>query len=288
MAPNVGRGELLRKIAIVAGIVVAVVFWLAFTFRGVGDPVDAHAYYVANPDHLYGEGLAHDAFLYSPAFAMAMLPFQALPLAAFVAIWRAAELAAVVVLAGPFAVLALLAIPVASEVNAGNVQLLIALAIVAGFRWPAAWSFVLLTKPTCAVALLWYVVRREWAPLRVMFLTTAILGAVSFAWNPQSWFDYAHLLFGHAAPSTEYPSFWVRLPLALVVAFWGARTGRRWTVPVTALIALPVMYHLSFALLVGCLAFAWPNPLTRSLPPLRPPKRQNLEPAAPEREPQPA
>ena len=53
----------------------------------------------------------------------------------------------------------------AMEVAGGNVSLLLAVAIVVGFRWPAAWALVLLTKITPGIGLLWFAVRREWRSL---------------------------------------------------------------------------------------------------------------------------
>ena len=54
-----------------------------------------------------------------------------------------------------------------------------ALAIVWGFRHPWTWSFVLLTKVTPAVGLLWFVVRREWRNLGIALGASAVLaGAV--------------------------------------------------------------------------------------------------------------
>ena len=52
--------------------------------------------------------------------------------------------------------------PVALELYHGNVHLLIAAAIALGFSYPWTWSFVLLTKVTPGLALVWFAVRREW------------------------------------------------------------------------------------------------------------------------------
>jgi hypothetical protein len=43
----------------------------------------------------------------------------------------------------------------------------------------------------------------------------------------------------------------VRLPLAVAVVAWGALTDRRWTVPVAAFLALPVIWPSGFALLAA-------------------------------------
>jgi hypothetical protein len=58
------------------------------------------------------------------------------------------------------------------ELAGGNIEILIAVAIVVGFRWPAAWSFVLLTKVTPGVGLLWFAVRREWNQLATALVAT--------------------------------------------------------------------------------------------------------------------
>ncbi|MEZ4596262.1 MAG: hypothetical protein R3C32_05075 [Chloroflexota bacterium] len=91
-----------------------------------------------------------------------MTLWTAIPWPVFVTAWFAAGVALYVWMVGPWS-LALLAVPVfAVELFIGNIHLLLALAVVLGFRWPAAWSFVLLTKVTPGIGLLWFVVRREW------------------------------------------------------------------------------------------------------------------------------
>jgi hypothetical protein len=46
----------------------------------------------------------------------------------------------------------------------------------------------------------------------------------------------------------------IRLPLAALVVAWGGRTGRPWTVPVGATLALPILWPSGFAIL----AALWP------------------------------
>lgn len=250
---RVARGLLLGL-----GIAAAVFYWALLTLDG-GLPVDAAAYWRVDVNDLYGAGgLGTSAYLYSPAFAQAMVPFTALPFDMFVAIWRAILLVILVYLAGPFTILALLTVPVASEINAGNIQLMLALAIVLGFRWPATWSFVLLTKVTPGVGLLWFALRREWRALFVALGATAAVAGISFAMNPQAWFDYVAFLSSGAAPSVApyYWPFWARLPLALAFVAAGAWRGWRWPVVVGATLALPVFYIISWSMLVGVLPFA--------------------------------
>ena len=66
------------------------------------------------------------------------------------------------------------------ELAGGNIHLLLAAAIVLGFRWPWTWSLVLLTKITPGIGLLWFVVRREWRNLTIALGGTAAIVAVSF------------------------------------------------------------------------------------------------------------
>ena len=63
----------------------------------------------------------------------------------------------------------------AVELYLGNVHILIAVAILLGFKHPWTWAFVLLTKTTCGVGLLWFVVRREWRSLWIALGATAFL-----------------------------------------------------------------------------------------------------------------
>ena len=44
---------------------------------------------------------------------------------------------------------------------------------------------------------------------------------------------------------------WVRLPFAVAIIVWGARTDRHWTVPVGILLAMPILWVNVFSLLVA-------------------------------------
>src|SRR6185503_8499291 len=77
-----------------------------------------------------------------------------------------------------------------AELYLGNVNLLIALAIVVGFRWPGAWAVVILTKITPGIALLWFAFRREWRSLAIALGATAGVTAVSFGLNPSWWAEF--------------------------------------------------------------------------------------------------
>jgi hypothetical protein len=51
-------------------------------------------------------------------------------------------------------------------------------------------------------------------------------------------------------------SVWVRLPLATLLVAWGARSDRRWVLPVGVFLALPTIWINSPAILVGLLPLA--------------------------------
>ena len=146
----------------------------------------------------------------------------------------------------------------------GNVHMLLALAIVLGFRWPATWSFVLLTKVTPGIGLLWFAVRREWRSLGIALGATAALVARLGRPRPR---PVARL--GALPDPDERAGRAPRRgrcrcgrgssrPRVLIV--WGARTDRRWTVVVGATLALPVLWFHGLAMLAGIVA------LQRGLP----------------------
>ncbi len=252
--------RILRDGLVVLGIVAAVFYWWYLTSTG-GQPVDVRAYWVADPANLYGgaiSGETSNAYLYSPAFEFIVGWWRWIPFDVFVAIWRAVLLGLLVWMAGPFTIFVLFTVPVASEINAGNIQIMLAAAIVIGFRFPASWSFVLLTKVTPGIGLLWFAIRRRWRDLAIAIGVTAAIVAVSFVLHPDRWFDYVRLLTGSPAPAVApyYLPFWVRLGPALAFIVWGGWKGYRWPVVVGSTLALPVFYTISPAMLVGVLPFA--------------------------------
>jgi hypothetical protein len=195
------------------------------------------------------------AYVYSPAFLQALEPLRALPWLAFLAAWTALLLGAVRWLVGarlwPLGIL--VALP---EIAGGNIHLLLAVAIVAGFRWPAAWAFVLLTKVTPGVGLVWLVARGEWRAAGAAIGVTAAVVIASAALDPSAWRDWSAVL---AASTGQTTGTWsaigiplvVRLPLAVALVAWGSRTGRRWVVPVGAMLALPALWFGSLAMLLA-------------------------------------
>ncbi len=242
-----------RNVGIMLGVAMAVVVWV--TLLGSGNPLDALAYWSAgNRPDPYAPQPCCD-YLYAPPPLQAGWPLWRLPFEAFVAILRAAELACVVAFAGPVAAAALWLPPVATEVNAGNVNLLLMAAVIGGFRYPVLWTFVLLTKPTAGLGLAWFVLRGEWRKAAVPIMATAAVCLASFVMAPDLWAGYLGAM-ARVSPDAvwqvPWPFLW-RVPFALALIAWGARTTRRWALIVGTILAMPRLYFLSPAMLLGLL-----------------------------------
>jgi hypothetical protein len=253
------------------GCVAAGYYWWLLTQSG-GAPVDVHAYWAADPNNLYPpatDPLHTDAYLYSPAFELVVGWGRHLSFEAFTAIWRALLLVALVWLAGPFTLLVLFTVPVASEINAGNIQILLAAAIVLGFRgtdgkperwsaWPGLWAVVVLTKVTPGIGVLWFAARCRWRAFAVGVITTALVAVLTFAVWPDRWEAWVRLLIAGGSPAPLAPyylPFWPRFVAAALIIVVGAWRGWRWPVVVGATLALPAFYTISPSLLVGVLPF---------------------------------
>jgi Glycosyltransferase family 87 len=251
------------------GAVVAGLLFLAYLFLIVA-PVagtfgyDAFAYWAVNPADPYVVGVGGlGAFNYSPPIARLFGPFGLVSWDSFVWVWTALLIGNVIWLGGRgVRVVWLLALPpVALELYHGNVHLWIAAAIVLGFRYPWTWAFVILTKVTPGIGLVWFAVRREWRPLAI---ATGVTGAIvigSVLLDAEVWREWLAFLTstpeGGSVSQFQIPvPLWFRLPAALVIVAWGAATDRRWAVPLAATIALPVLWVSGFAICAACLPLA--------------------------------
>jgi hypothetical protein len=232
------------------------------------ESVDAYAYWATRAGDPYASAEAGriGAYLYSPAFAQLLAPLVILPWPAFCALWTALLCVVYWRLVGRLALPLLLFIPIPFEIVSGNVHLLIAAAIVVGFRYPAAWALPLLTKVTPGIGLLWFAVRREWRSLAIALGATALVAAVSFVLAPDAWRQWLALLVRDIGAPLDTPGWYlpvtllVRLPIAAVVVVWGALTDRRWTVPVAVVLSLPILWLNSLAILAAlpALGVSWP------------------------------
>jgi len=266
------RSPVLR--ALRDGAVVAGLLFTAYLFLIVAPSVgtfgfDAYAYWAVDPSAPYQAGVGGlGAFNYTPPIARLFGPFGALEWYSFLWIWTALLLGNVIWLGRRgIRVIWLLAFPpVALEIYHGNIHLWIAAAIVLGFRYPWTWGFVLLTKVTPGVGLLWFALRREWRALGIALGVTGVIVAVSLVLQGQLWVDWLAFVGstpegGSVAQFQIAIPLLIRLPAAVVLVAWGALTDRRWTVPLAATLALPVLWVSGFAI---CAALAstslWPRP----------------------------
>jgi hypothetical protein len=257
------RGELVG-LALVAAIWVAIVVFSEPFGRLWGTGQDAYCYWFPTFDAPYARSDWTDpiAYVYSPAFLQLLAPIKALPWQAYMAVWTAVLLGAVFVLTGRkwFAVGVVLGL---MELAGGNIHLLLAAAMVLGFRWPATWALVLLTKITPGIGLLWFVVRGEWRQLFIALGATALIVAVSFATMPDAWIQWVGVLSRIAGRDGTWAAvpipFLVRLPFAVALVVWGARTNRRWTVPVAGMLALPALWYGGLAMLLAVIALREPT-----------------------------
>jgi hypothetical protein len=233
-----------------ASVATAVVVWAEFTIVG-GMPVDAWCFYDIDPAAPYWK--AAYQFLYSPAAAQVMAVARLFTFETFVAVVRAAELAVTVAITGPFFPLVVFWSPLASEFNAANINMLIVGVAIWGVRWPALWSFVLLTKVTPGIGLIWFLVRGEWRSLAIASAATLAIAAASIAVMPGLWLDWIAFLTT-IRPSDGVP-LWARIAAAAALVAWGGRTDRRWTLVIAVTIAMPRLYLMTPAMLLGLLYF---------------------------------
>jgi hypothetical protein len=249
----------LRDGAILAGwLLLGYVLLLAIQKAGRSG-FDAFAYWSVDRPDVYA--IPHGgeaAFLYSPPVALVADLFDMLPWPAFLVLWTTILVGCVIWIGrSPIWIAAAFAFPaVILELDFGNIHILMALAIVLGFAHPWTWSFILLTKPTAGVGLLWFAARREWRALGIALGVTAILALVSWLIAPGLWADYIARLLDTppdaARPMVLVPlPLWLRMVLAAALVVWGARTDRRWTVPIAVMVALPVAWFIGAAVLLA-------------------------------------
>jgi hypothetical protein len=221
---------------------------------------DAYAYWSVDPANPYvlstGSVSTFGAFRYTPVIAWLFAPFGLLPWPVFLVGWTAFLLALLAWMGRRYTLALLAFAPIVFELHYGNINLVIAAIVVAGFRWPALWSLVILTKPTAAIALLWFLPRR-WRAIAVAFGAAALIALPSLVARPDLWTQWVSATLGSAGQPQPLPVLW-RLPFAAAVALWGGLTGRAWAVPVAATIAMPQTWWTSLAVLA-----AVPATLTR-------------------------
>jgi hypothetical protein len=224
---------------------------------------DSHAYWTALNSTAPYEGAQVGligSFLYPPPFRQLLAPLGWLPWPVFVFGWTAMLAGAAVSLLrrvplGYGWAMPLLVYLAGADVWAGNINILLAYLVVIGMHRPALWAVVVLSKITPGLGVLWHAFRREWRAVLVASGLTIGLAILSIALSPQLWRDWLTMLAAEMPRSGYAESvpihIAVRLPLAVVLLLWGARTGRPAVVPLACMLALPVIWFNGLSWLVG-------------------------------------
>jgi hypothetical protein len=219
---------------------------------------DAYSYWTINMEDLFGVPYMDlGAFRYTPAFAQMFAWLALLPWELYLGLILGLIIA-IIIYCGRSWALALVAFPpVALEIYHGNIDLFIVASMMIGLRYPVAWVFPFISKVTPGVAILWYVGRRDWRSLGIALAATAVVVGVSFALAPQLWAEWAQVMkesFFEFVPPRRYPidiPFMVRLPFAVVIALWGGHTNRSWTIPIVAVLTLPIVWVPGLSMLIA-------------------------------------
>lgn len=210
---------------------------------------DSHAYWLAAQGVLEYSRPAGtlDAYLYSPAFLTLITPLTWLPWPAFLAVWTGLLVGIALWLVKPLHWKWAVPLFVSAwpEILVNNIFLLLALAAVVGMRRPAAWAFVVLTKVTMGVGLLWFAARGEWLRFVQGLGATALIITVSYVADPSSWHAWLEFLLTNRHGTKDgLGVFALRCVLAVALVVIGARKNWVWLVPLAMLLASPVLVSI--------------------------------------------
>ena len=256
------RPRAVRDGLIISGWLATLFIFLVVIPAGHSFGYDAFSYWSIDFDDLYGRAMSSNfalgAFRYAPPIAFLFAPLQLVPWWLFLWLWTAAGLAIVVWLGGRWSLVLLALPPVALELYHGNVHLLMAGAIALGFRFPALWAFVILTKLSPGVGVLWFAFRREWRKLGWAIGATLAVSGLSYAVAPHYWAEFVDSILSNLSEPQSFsvpPPAPIRIPLAIVLLAWGAKTDRPWTVPVAATLALPIIWPHGLSVAIAAIPF---------------------------------
>lgn len=190
-------------------------------------------------------------YRYAPIYLWAFAPFHLLPFDIFVWVWAALHIAALLWLRAGW----MLAVPGMNEdVIRGNINVFIALALVLAVRHGGPWAFLLLTKVTPAIGMVWHVIRREWSALALAVAVTLAITAIGITFQPDLWRDWVESLAGAPANYRGVDLFLplpLRLAVGVLVVTFAAMTSRAWLLPVGILAAWPGLLPPAFMVLAS-------------------------------------
>ena len=237
--------------------------------------VDANTYWSASRGPMYSDDyvLWTRGYSYPPPFAQLFALVSWPPYEIFRWIWLGVALLAYTWLLRP--VRPVVAIPLifaAWVLCADNLYWILALVAVFSFRFPSLWAVPLLTKITPGVGVLWFPVRGEWRSFAIALASTALVAGVSVLIVPELWAQWLSLMLRQDIGGTGTTNFFLTVPpltlrvaVAAVLVAWGARTDRRWVIPVSMLIAQPDIAFSTFGVLAAIPRLRQPEPAPRPL-----------------------
>ena len=261
------------RLAIIAMTMVGAIVGIAALLGYAPLPGDAQAYWLASPAHPY-TSLGY--YVFPPALAQLLEPVRWAGSQVFVIGWTALCFGSIGYVLGRWSAVAVALAFVATRIPGpwsepvasafmGNVTSIMVAAMVAGVRHPALWAVPLLTKMTVGVGVLWFAFRGEWRSFALALSVTAGIAAVLFVISPSAWTDFAAFALANLGatsngPPIVGPPLGIRLPIAVALVWWGARTNRAWLLPIAGATALIGLYGVGslVAVAVGALKTATP------------------------------
>jgi len=249
------RSPLVRRSALVilsAGGAMALA-WLLMT---PGHGFDFYAYWAVDIANPYGTTSGLGAFHYPPPFVWVAAPLSLAPFEVGYWAWTGLGILALAWLTRRWVLAWLLFPPVISELYHGNVNLFIAVGVVVGFRTAVAWGLVGMAKVTTGVVVIWPLLRGDWRSVGLCLATVALVALPTIFVTPQLWVDWLqHLVVRGGEPSQGGAEIEIPLGLRLVAAValiaWGTRANRRWVVAPAVVLAMPILWVHSLAVLAA-------------------------------------
>jgi hypothetical protein len=215
------------------------VTWPALALLAVGialaapDISDSLAYYTFPwpPDYSEASPYGFGWWVYSPAFAWWVQPFQALPFEWFRLLIVGPEVAALAYLVGPLAAIALIVFQaplVYTELSQGNVNLIMAVLLLWAVQRPGWLSVPALTKAAPAMLGLWHVARGEWRAVGIAAGVIVAFALPSMILAPDAWIGWLGSLVGTSSEAQLLVPTLLRFAFAAGIVVYAARTDRAW------------------------------------------------------------
>jgi len=232
--------------------------------HGTTGASDARAYWAAGRRLLQGTALYADtagqpfAFLYPPIAAQLVAPLSLLPLPVFAWGIRVLELLCLRYVVGSWKLAGasmIVCLPVVAEIEAGNINLVIAAALAAAIRGDNRWLVPAAVPKFTALAALPFALGRNRRALVLGALGAATLCALSVLSAPDLWRSYATFVISQPSVDNQWYNVGrvVSLPARLLGAAVCALIAIRRPVfmPVAVALSAPVLWFNSLSVLVA-------------------------------------